>query len=209
MKLTGAYARHYKEERFRTFWGRRTMKKERKALSALLELASPLEGPWLDMPCGTGRLAGLLPRAVCCDLNPAMLRLLEPARPAVRASGLALPFRDGAFEGVLSIRFLPHLADSSERIQALSEMARVSRRWVLVSFFHALSLQEARRKAKEVLFHRRRGRKSITFRRFRGEARAAGLQVRAVRPLARFLSEQWLVLCRVRDSGSSGPEDGP
>ncbi len=197
MKLSGEYARHYKEERFRTFWGKRTMKKERKALSALLELASPLEGPWLDMPCGAGRLAGLLPRPVCCDLNPAMLRLLGPDLPALRATGLALPFRDGAFEGVLSIRFLPHLADPSQRIRALSEMARVSRRWVLVSFFHAISLQEARRRAKRALFHRRRGRQSITFRRFREEARAAGLHVYAVRPLARFLSEQWLVLCRV------------
>ncbi len=198
MKLTGDYARHYKERRFRTFWGRRTSRRERRALSALLALASPLEGPWLDMPCGAGRLVDLLPRPVCCDLNPAMLRLLEGSGPALCGSGLALPFRDRTFDGVLSIRFLPHLAGPAERVQALSEMARVSRRWVLVSFFHSLSLQEARRRLKRVLFRRRLGRRSITFQRFRREALSAGLQVAAYRPLAPFLSEQWLVLCRVR-----------
>ncbi len=194
MELSGDYARRYKEERFHTFWGRRTHERESRAVADLLSLAAPLEGPWLDMPCGAGRLTPLLPEAVCCDLNPEMLRLLDPSFPSVLASGLALPFRDRAFEGVLSIRFLPHLAGPAERIQALKEMARVSRRWVLVSFFHALSLQEARRRIKQVLFHRRRGRRAQTYGSFRREALEAGLRPVAARPLAPLLSEQWIVL---------------
>lgn len=194
MELSGDYARRYKEERFHTFWGRRTHERESRAVADLLSLAAPLEGPWLDMPCGAGRLTPLLPKPVCCDLNPEMLRLLDPSLPSVLASGLALPFRDRSFQGVLSVRFLPHLEDPAQRIHALSEMKRVSKKWVLVSFFHALSLQSFRREVKRILFRRRRGRKAVTFRRFRREAEAAGLRVAAVRPLALFFSEQWLAL---------------
>jgi len=176
---------------------------ETACLARLLALAGGPEGRWLDMPSGAGRLAALLPGPpCCCDLSLEMLRLCPDRRRRVRADALALPFADGAFDGVLCMRLLPHLA-KEQRLRALAELARVSRAWVLVSFFHSFSLQHLRRSLRRRFLGRRAGRNAVSFRRFRAEAAQAGLEVAAVLPLARLVSEQWLALLR-----APGPDPG-
>jgi len=193
------YARHYREERFRTFWGRRTGARESRLLAALLERAAPNTGPWLDVPCGAGRLTPLLPQEpppVGCDLSFFMAAAAEIPGGRVQGSALALPFRDGSFAGCLCFRLLHHLEGPAERIRVLGELARVSRCWVAISFFHRWSLQDLRRRLRHRFLGRRRGRRSVGWRRLRAEAAVVGLRAVAIRPLRPFISEQWLVLLR-------------
>jgi SAM-dependent methyltransferase len=65
-------------------------------------------GPTLEVGCGTGRNLGLYPQGVTlvgCEPERATLakaKALHPAALLVRASAEALPFRDGAFDTVVS-----------------------------------------------------------------------------------------------------------
>lgn len=71
---------------------------------AALDLAAG--SPVLDLACGTGDLcrdlesAGLRPVGV--DLSLGMLRNARTTVPLVQGDGLALPFPDGCFDGVVS-----------------------------------------------------------------------------------------------------------
>jgi SAM-dependent methyltransferase len=154
------------------------------------------KGLWLDVPCGAGRLTPLLPQPVVqVDRDLAMVRAC-PGGAGLRicASAHRLPFADGLFAGVLCMRLLHHIPDATERRAILGELSRVSRGPVILSFFHALSLQHLRRQVRRGLGRRASGRSAVTWRSFRRDLDAANLHVVRRRPLRRFFSEQWLVL---------------
>lgn len=124
---------------------------EQRLLRRLLGLAEldNLDGFALDLPCGYGRLYHIVR-----DLGPRVIEgdwsfpLLATARryhsevamgqlPAgyVRATALQLPFRNRAFDLVLSVRLSHHIREPAERIQHLCELMRVSRKWVMFTHF--------------------------------------------------------------------------
>lgn len=191
-----AVAAHYARERWeRTAHARRTNRREQALLRALLEQAGPLEQV-LDVPCGAGRFLGALGEHARSVVGAdASLHMVAEAAalgtvPVFGASVEALPFRDGAFDLVCSIRLLHHYARRESRVAVLAELARVSRRFVLVSYYDAATFQAAR--------NRLRGKKLNRFpirnRAFREEAAAAGLRLAARRFRARRISEQVLAL---------------
>ena len=189
------YARRYRDQRFAAGTGEATHRREVAAVRRLLAEATASGGPWLDVPCGTGRLTELLPGpAVQVDRDLTMLRTCPAESRRACASVMALPWADGTFEGALCMRLLHHLQTSAERTAALAELRRVTRGPIVVSFFHALSVQHGRRLLARRLGKRRSGRGAITARRFRADLAAAGLRAARELPLRRFLSEQWLVL---------------
>jgi ubiquinone/menaquinone biosynthesis C-methylase UbiE len=93
-------------------------------------LAGGAAGRTLDLGTGTGRNLPLFPpgaRAVAIDPFPqnlARARLRAPGVPLVRARAEALPFRDGAFETVVSGMVLCSVTDPAG---ALAEVRRVLR----------------------------------------------------------------------------------
>lgn len=200
------YAEHYRDKRFVVGSGRRTNQREQRVLGTLLALveAAATTAPaarqnrWLDVPSGTGRLGGLLPGGapVHCDRSISMLHATATERLRVCASAHCLPFRDGAFAGVLCMRLLHHIADQTERRWILSELRRVSSGPLIVSFFHSYSVQHARRVLARLLGKRHSGRCAVRYAVFRRDLEAAGYEIVVARPLARFISEQWLVLAR-------------
>jgi ubiquinone/menaquinone biosynthesis C-methylase UbiE len=113
----------------------------------------------LDLPCGTGRLLPLLARELGHEVvmgdgalamvREARARAAQPVR-AVVANALALPFRDGAADGVVMFRFLHHLPPDAAAA-ALAQACRVARRFVVVSFFHRVSVHHARRSLRALL----------------------------------------------------------
>jgi SAM-dependent methyltransferase len=181
------YAERYRDRRFCSGTGPRTDQRERAILRALLAQAAALgrlgPGYWLDVPAGAGRMSTELLRAAA-DL---------PRRAC--GSAHALPFRDGAFAGVLCHRLLQHIPTAGERIAILRELARVGRGPVIVSFFDSRSLPGLRRVVRRWLGKRRSGRSTVGRAAFLAECRQAGLRPLAVRSLCRFVSEQTLVLC--------------
>jgi SAM-dependent methyltransferase len=89
-------------------------------------IAPQLRGPILDIGCGEGRLASLLPGDVAwvgVDSSAAQLGA-NPHRPVVLADMRVLPFRDGAFAEVTHLWCLYHLDDP---LVAIDEAKRVLR----------------------------------------------------------------------------------
>lgn len=195
------YALRYRDQRFRTGTGGRTHARETAAIESLLAtVATPPGGLWLDLPCGAGRLSDLLPGAlvVQSDRDPGMTSAAAApsgrARERVCARAAAIPFADGVFTGALMMRLLHHVASSTERQAILREVRRVTDGPLVVSFFHAVNLQNLRRVVRRKFGRRDTGRSAVTWARFRADLEAAGWTVRGTRPLRRFVSEQWIVL---------------
>ena len=111
----------------------------------------PLEGTLvLDAPCGTGRLHPVLSpggaRYLGVDLSPTMLAEHPAARRCVRASIERLPLRDRSVDLVVCCRLLHHLAEEAARRALVAELARVSARHLLLSFWDAASWPALRRR---------------------------------------------------------------
>ena len=92
-------------------------------------LAGGARGRTLDLGCGTGRNLPLLAGARAVGLDPSLDALRRARRraagaPLVQASAEALPFRDGAFDTVVSGLVLCSVADPS---RGLAEVRRVLR----------------------------------------------------------------------------------
>lgn len=194
-------AEAYARERFAAGTGPATDRRERVALEDLLDRAGLGRGARvLDCPAGAGRLADLLAArgfsVTAADQSPEMLAHAGPAlagaglpRRLVAADALALPFRGGSFDLVLCHRLLHHLPTEGERRGLLGSLAAASDRWVLVSWFDALSLQHLRRALRRPFRPSRRH--AVTGAAFARDAAAAGLRpvrVRALRPLVSELT---------------------
>ena len=91
-------------------------------------LALPTDSLVLDLACGTGDLSRLALRSgyrvVGTDLSAGMLGANAAATPLVEANGSALPFVDGAFDGLVCGYALRNFTDLAA---TLSESARVLR----------------------------------------------------------------------------------
>lgn len=200
------YPQRYRDQRFLTGSGAATHRREMQALRRLLAAAQATQagssGPWLDVPAGAGRLTDLLPAAAAAVQVDRGLEMLEAAGPGHRrvcASAERLPFADRSFAGVLCMRLLHHVPTAQERVRILRELARVSRGPVVLSFFHAVSLQHLRRLLRRRLLGRRpSGRVAIRAATLRADLHAAGLTLVKSQPLRRFVSEQWLLLAQRR-----------
>ena len=167
----------------------------------------------LDAPCGTGRMTSFATGAelsVALDVSYDMVARVDPAS-ARRIVGDCerLPLRADACDLALSIRFLHHLPSEELLERCLRELARVSSRWVLVSYYRSTTLQYARRVLKRILSGRTSHRIGRTWRQFRAVATRACLRPAAVRTSAPFISEQYFVLFeKVVDGEARGESAG-
>jgi len=142
-------AEAYDGQRFTSLGGRLYDGMEKRAITKLLDLAeglSPLREV-LDLACGTGRISEFLGRRgyqlTCGDISPDMLAV---ARNRLAFLGDRVSFRevdiyatglpDRAYDCVTAFRLFQHLV-SDERARALREMARLSRRFVLVNVMYS------------------------------------------------------------------------
>ena len=95
----------------------------------------------LDAACGTGRITSFLLRegftdVVASDISPAMMAVAQRRLPHVsfhQADVTSLPFDDASFDTVTCVGLLMHL-DEATRLTALSELARVSRRFLVIQY---------------------------------------------------------------------------
>ncbi len=120
----------------------------------------------LDLPCGAGRLGELLTgeRGAVWTGADRSIEMLGQSRDAlgdatrlVHADATAMPFADGAFDGVVCFRFLHHLPDAAAR-KVVAEAARIARRFVVVSWFHPASTHHLSRVLRSKLGGRAAGR---------------------------------------------------
>ncbi|HJM39180.1 MAG TPA: class I SAM-dependent methyltransferase [Planctomycetota bacterium] len=185
-------AKNYSGARWtETQHARRTHRIEHAWAKRFLRWAGPL-GIILDLPCGTGRFSRLLqthaPKLLQVDQSEAMLG--QMSGPRAQGAISRIPLANDSVDLAFCFRLLHHFPESVQRKEALSELARVSRRWVIASYFDRSCFQAWR--------HRVRGRKSNRFpqsrKTFQDEAELAGLRVVREGFIARGISEQVVVL---------------
>ena len=111
-----------------------------------------VRGPVLMAPCGHGwffdqfRADGI--KVVGVDIEAEKVEFarmaVSPPMDVHQANILALPFADDQFDFVINNRFLPHFEEGF-RLRAMKELARVTRRYLLVHYDTASAHQLVRR----------------------------------------------------------------
>jgi SAM-dependent methyltransferase len=154
----------------------------------------------LDAPCGAGRLRPFVAgerggRWLGADRAGEMLRAAAAAGalPLLRADCAALPLRDRSVDGVVMFRFLHHLDPQAAR-QALAEAARVAGRFVVVSFFHPVSLHGLRRRLTALVRRRPPHRHVLGARRLTRMLYPHGFRLCALRAQLPYLRELWIAV---------------
>ncbi len=157
----------------------------------------------LDAPCGVGRLTPLLMGElgvglVATDRSRVMQTTGHSVRDSevapeltVRADNFALPFAHQSLDGTVMFRFLHHLPPDLAQA-ALAEASRVSRRYLVVSFFHPVSVHGLRRRLTELFTRRARTRHTVTLARLRSWLRPHGFSLHRWGTQSRYLREFWL-----------------
>jgi ubiquinone/menaquinone biosynthesis C-methylase UbiE len=110
----------------------------------------------LDLPCGGGRLSPpMAPHTdllVEADVGLGQLRygrvhgLVSTRQAWVGASGFRIPLRDEGVDGTVCVRLNHHLPTQTEREQLVRELLRVSKRFVIMSFFDYYSMKNTLRR---------------------------------------------------------------
>lgn len=207
-------------KKFERHWTERVNNwSEQRLLKRLLDpvAAAGIDGRALDLPCGYGRLYSLLR-----DLGVSVVEgdwsfhLLGAARffhakeqaatpPAgyVRATALRLPFKDRTFGLVLSVRLCHHIREHQERVQYLREIMRVSRKWLVFTYFDTDSVKnrthEYRRR-----HNGKRSKWTLTSQEVLEISHAAGFELVRSVWMSRFFSGHRYVLLRRKEAMSNG-----
>jgi SAM-dependent methyltransferase len=134
------HAEGYEDGRFGDLRGRVYRALEERAIRRAIQ---PLArgGRILDVACGTGRVTALLVRegfaeVVGSDVSPAMMAVAQRHLPHVeffQSDATRLPFDDRSFDAVTCMGLLMHL-DADTRVAVLKQLARVSRRPLVVQY---------------------------------------------------------------------------
>lgn len=201
------YVRKYEREPAK----RLTMAAERRILRRWLR---PLAGgDALDVPCGAGRLTGVLLdaglRVTEADVSPAMVRACAghfgPRCRYTVASGAALPFPDRSFDAVVCVRLLHHVPEAETRCRIMGELCRVARRILIVTASDADLFHNRWR----TFWRRLRGREPRPMaarREIEALAAAAGFVPKRVRALAPILSgHRFFAFARDEAKGEGRP----
>ena len=195
-------AANYRDQRFaRSRHGRKVDAAERRIVEQTL-LGLRIRGPILDAPCGTGRFlpffAAFSREIVAADFSAEMLGLarqesVQAGWPIayLLADVRRLPLEDRRFELAFAMRLLHRVRGRKERLEVLKELARVSRKWVLFSFYDRRSWRGLR--------DRLRGRYAgETPEVIEAEVAEAGMRVERFHPVG-WRGRQTLVLCSKSD----------
>ena len=215
----------YDSSRFLSARGRKRHRLTLAAIQRAFDKAAALGTPirsCLDLPCGTGRLFPWLVqrrlRFVGGDISLEMMQAAGRNGDAtnggvapptlVQCDGESLPLRSQSLDAVLCIRFMFHVP-RQVRIRILPEMARVSRRWLIVDFRHCYNARWCLRGLCRGVGVARHMGEVWSRGSLRGEAAAAGLQVVGIFPPRQGLSifsDKWVVLLEKTHGTKGAPQ---
>ena len=193
-------ARAYQQKRYRSLDQAWVNWREQRLLARLLAKHRLDQSLVLDVPCGYGRFTPLFCRlgitAIGADVDAAMVHLAADNHRLccpghwVQASVFALPFADNTFDGVVCVRLLHHRYSDAERQRILGELARVTRRVVIFTFYRFTPLHASTRRWRGGRV--RHG--MLTLARLRALVQASGLQLCGMYTLLRFIHAQTFVV---------------
>ena len=192
LEKAASYNVKYEQE----FHKRISDRREKRLLQTILAQAGRHER-LLDVPCGAGRLSGVL--STCADRVYEVdysYPMLEYCRSNAKsyvpllasANVFALPFRDRAFDMVVSIRVSHHIPAHEDRMKHVRELCRVSSRHVLLTFFDENSFKNRIRRARAQLGSKKRPKKTLTVVDVEAAARESGFEIARLWRLFRLFS---------------------
>jgi SAM-dependent methyltransferase len=170
--------------------------KEKRLIASLLADTGRLER-MLDVPCGAGRLSGVLARhaekVFEVDYSREMLKVCRRNASGyesrfAEASAFDLPFGDGTFDMVVSIRLSHHIPDRAARLAHLRELFRSSRRYVLATFFDENTLKNRLRTLHRKVGRGKRPKHTLTMDEVSRVAEESGFRVLRSRRLSSLFS---------------------
>jgi ubiquinone/menaquinone biosynthesis C-methylase UbiE len=180
------HARCYEDVRFANAGGWLIDALEQEIVNEFLEGHSP-GVPILEIAAGTGRFSLMLARqghaVTAVDSSPEMLDQLRKKADAedlkitcVHADAFDLPFPDGAFPTVFSIRFVWHFENPTK---VVGELARVSEKHVVFDLINRSSLAALTAPLSNKVFYRDLHTQLTTRRQALHVLRSAGLRLEA------------------------------
>jgi SAM-dependent methyltransferase len=149
----------------------------------------------MDLPAGTGRLTPVLAEhareVILADASDVMLEVAREDNPSLPARFLVtsaekIDLPDGSVDLVFSHRFLHHIYQPDLRQRIFREMARVSRRYAIVSYYAGGFRSRLKWRLKNLVGLAGRDSKPATMGQFLSEAAGAGLCLAATETLRRF-----------------------
>lgn len=180
----------YKADYQRKLHRRLSDQRERALLTRYFDAIGPVD-TILDLPCGHGRLAGLLQqrcqRLLAADWSLTMVALNRQDHGAsahgyLRCSALEIPLPAASVDVVVSFRLSHHLETQDLREQHLRELFRVAAKAVIVTWFSATSLKNRLRQVR-VALGRKQPKHVLRNDRVREIAASCGFVQRLARPL--------------------------
>jgi SAM-dependent methyltransferase len=198
----------YAQSRYRKPDQRWVHRREEALILGYLQRVTQAGGRVLDVPCGYGRFVPLLMdsgfRIAGSDLSLSMVQEMRhrfaqgPETPwgVVGDAVQGLPFRSAAFSGVVSIRLFQHLHLPEERQAALHEFARLSRDFVIMSYYRWNALHVFQRRLRRRLKPQQASICMASRSDMLGCVRRAGLEVVAEDALLPGLHAQHFLLLR-------------
>jgi len=185
----------YTPEKARAYQVRAERKE--KAELRLVERAFAIipRGQVLDAPCGGGRvtmmLAGLGYKMTAADLSDAML---EITREKITANGLKIPvekqdlehltYPDHHFDAIISFRLFHHFPNDEIRQRVVTELCRVAKGFVALSYFSPYSYTSLDRKWRAARGGRKSQKHSTSLREVKSYFEKCGFEL--VRDFARL-----------------------
>ena len=214
--LISNIAQQYEAKRFASPMGRFINWREKSAAVNLLKMLSINDtSRILDLPCGTGRLSRLLyengHNVVAADISLSMINVargktgMDSKVEFVVCDAEKLPFSDGVFDCVVSLRFMGFLPPQI-RLKVLGEMSRVTTNWLILFHHNPSSLKGIFRRIKDRLRGKVQEWYTIKPSDLEGELKAAGLSLARTKPILGKLAETYAVL--VTKMSPNEPGDG-
>jgi len=171
--------KQYDQTRFRSARMSRLDAREKEFARFAFDLVGP-EAAILDVPCGNGRFYEVFSPArqlTMADYSENMLKACrEKHNPGenvrlIRSDIAALPLPDSSVDLVFCMRLFHHMTTDAIRLASLHEVARVSRKYVALSFYNCRSWRYIRKR----LLRKKIRHGSISARHFSALAEGIGL----------------------------------
>ncbi len=153
----GDRAKNYSAHHDKSLRTRLTTLQERRVLRMAIARSDKPKSA-LDIPCGTGRFLSVfrdcgIAELTAGDASTDMLEVAKQELPdqsvkILHTSAFDVDMPDKAVDFIACLRFFHHLSVADDRMRALSELKRVSRRHVAISLWADGNLASLRRRNK-------------------------------------------------------------
>jgi len=163
----------------------------------------------IDVPSGAGRFAKVLSNGREVIEADVAFEILEHARERAELGRLSvkflqsdaskIPLVDNAVDGIFCNRLLHHILPVKEREMFLLEFQRVTRRYLVISFFDYHAFGKVRRVLKALKGRKPKYDQQPTLAQFTGEVTRCGFKVREVVPTGPpWVAQKFFVLEKIQ-----------